>query len=315
MNNFWKIAKQELDSHFKVVLMYVLESKGSSPGRQGFKMLVSSSGLLSGSIGGGFMEHKLVEFCKKDLLIQKFKPFIKKQIHQDSIEKDKSGMICSGEQTIAFYQLGKADCRWLETIIAKNKGILIANESIIQFDKNVTLDTNFELLITSTSKWVLKEDVNSSLELHIIGGGHVGLALSKLASNLEFSVFLYDDREGLNTMDANSYANCVVLKNYTGISEMVTSGTNKYVVLMSFGYRTDKVILKQLLTNNYAYLGMMGSKAKIKTLYNELLEEGISKNELDNIHAPIGLSIASKTPNEIAISILAELIQVKNSSC
>ncbi len=312
MNNFWNILKQELDNNCKVVLMYVIESNGSSPGRQGFKMLVSSSGLLSSSIGGGFMEHKLVELCKKDLLTKDFKPFIKRQIHKDSIEKDKSGMICSGEQTIAFYQLSKDDYRLIDSIIGAHKGIFIANEKGIQFDKDALLNSKFELKILSSTSWSLQEDINSSVELHIIGGGHVGFALSKLANNLEFSVYLYDDREGLNTMDANSYAKCIVLENYTTIIDLVTSGENKYVVLMSFGYRTDKIILKQLLTNNYTYLGMMGSKAKIETLYQELMSEGVSKELLDNIHAPIGLPISSKTPNEIAVSIMAEVIKVKN---
>ncbi len=312
MNEFWQILKREIESDFKVVLMYVLESKGSSPGRQGFKMLVSSSGLLSSSIGGGFMEHKLVELCKKDLLNRNFKPFIKRQIHQDSIEKDKSGMICSGEQTIAFYYLSKDDYHLIDSIAGTQKGVFIANETGIQFNKNASLKSKFESKISSSTNWNLKEDINSSPELHIIGGGHVGLALSKLANDLDFNITIYDNREGLNTMDANAYAKCIVLENYTTISELVTSGTNKYVVLMSFGYHTDKIILEQLLANNYTYLGMMGSKAKVETLYQELLSEGVSKELLDNIHAPIGLNISSKTPNEIALSILAELIQVKN---
>lgn len=313
MTAFWKIVKQEIENNHKVVLMYVLDSKGSSPGRQGFKMLVSSSGLLSGSIGGGFMEHKLVEHCKKKLLPKDFEPFIKRQIHQDNIEKDKSGMICSGEQTIAFYQLNKANYSLIDSIIGGTKGVFIANEKGIQFDKNVSLNNRFVLKISNLTNWTLQENISYFPELHIIGGGHVGLALSNLANDLEFSVFLYDDREGLNTINANSYAKCIVLENYLSIGKMVPSGTNKYVVLMSFGYRTDKIILKQLLINNYNYLGMMGSKAKVDTLYKELLSEGVSKELLEYVHAPIGLPITSKTPQEIAISILAEIIQVKNS--
>ena len=86
----WNDILTELDNDQQVVLMVVLESKGSSPGRQGFKMMVSSSSKLSGSIGGGFMEHKLVELCRQKLLISEFTPFFKKQIHQDSIAKNKS---------------------------------------------------------------------------------------------------------------------------------------------------------------------------------------------------------------------------------
>lgn len=313
MSGFWNIAKQELESNYKLVLMYVIDSNGSSPGRQGFKMLVSSSSILTGSIGGGFMEHKLVELCKNDLLSRDFKPFIKKQIHKDSIAKDKSGMICSGEQTIAFYLLTKSHLALIDKITNATKGLLVANNKDIRFEATNSLSNKFDLEITETSHWELKENIGAQLELHIVGGGHVGLALSKIASELEFSVNLYDDREGLNTIQANSYAKCIVLDSYTHINKLITSGANKYVVLMTFGYRTDKLILKQLLTNDYAYVGMMGSKAKVTTLYKEFLNEGITQKQLNCIHAPIGLAIASKTPTEIAISILAELIQVKNS--
>lgn len=313
MKTFWNILKQELKNDFKVILMYVLESNGSSPGRQGFKMLVSNSGLLSGSIGGGIMEHKLVELCKKDLLKREFEPFIKKQIHQANSSKDRSGLICSGDQTIVFYKLTKDNSRWIKGIITGNKGVLIANEKGIYYKDDLSLTQKFELKITDALNWEIKEDFRIIPELHIIGGGHVGFALSKLAKSLNFSVTLYDDRKGLNTMEANSYAQCIVIEDYMGINELVTSGINKYVVLMSFGYQTDKIILKQLIKNNYKYLGMMGSQAKVNRLFDELLSEGITQEQLSNIHSPIGLSISSKTPKEIAISILAEIIKVKNS--
>ena len=83
---------------------------------------------------------------------------------------------------------------------------------------------------------------------------------------------------------------------------------------MSFGYRTDKVVLQQLLHHQFKYLGMMGSKEKVKQLFKELLEEGIDKTLLVKVHSPIGVPIKSKTPEEIAVSILAEIIGVKNDS-
>jgi len=318
MMAFWKSAKQELLKGNKVILMYVLESMGSSPGRQGFKMLVSESGNLAGSIGGGIMEQKLVELCKNNLLSKKdFKPFIKKQIHQDSISADKSGLICSGQQTIAFYQLAKPDIslvsELLNSIVDGCNGILTSNQLGLSFNYNLSSTQKFELEISNDEKWILKEDIGNKPELHIIGGGHVGLALSKFGHELGFRVKIYDDREGLNTIDQNKYGRCILLSNYSKINDYITYGDNNYVALMSFGYKTDKIILKQLLSNDFKYLGMMGSKTKVNRLFKELAKEGASPSQLKKVHSPIGIAISSKTPEEIAVSILAEIIQIKNS--
>lgn len=319
----WYKIHEWLQRNQTLILLYVIDSKGSSPGRIGFKMIINELGELYGSIGGGVMEFKLIELCRNDLLGHDFKTFMKRQIHKDNIAKDKSGMICSGEQTIAFYKIGKQNSSMvselLNSIESGNFGVLTATETGIKFDSDKSLIQKFEIEISGDEKWVMKEDIGISPELHIIGGGHVSLALSKLAHELGFSVTLYDDRKGLNTVVSNSYAKCVLVTDYTKIGDLVTSGADKYVVLMSFGYRTDKIILKQLLSRyasgkKFKYLGMMASKAKVDSLFKELMTEGISKVELDIVHAPIGLQIASKTPKEIAISILAEIIQVKNRS-
>ncbi|MEZ5023315.1 MAG: XdhC family protein [Chitinophagales bacterium] len=314
--NFWNTLHNELTTNNKVILMYVLQSEGSSPGRQGFKMGVSSSGLLFGSIGGGFMEHKLVELCKQELLPTDFEPFYKQQIHQASVPKNKSGMICSGEQTIAFYSVGKKEMPILDTIIQsinENRyGVLTLDEKGIHFQVGQHQTTKFLSKIES-EKWSVKEDLGFMPELHIVGGGHVGLALSKLANELGFKIKIYDDRKGLNTMEQNEFGETINVTSYETIGNYITNGDNKYVVLMSFGYRTDKVVLKQLINHQFKYLGMMGSKEKVKQLFKELLEEGIGPSKLDKVHSPIGVPIKSETPAEIAISILAEIIGVKNT--
>src|SRR5687767_15873608 len=111
----WKLIQKNLDEHIPVMLLYVLESSGSSPGRQGFFMAVNANGEMEGSIGGGIMEHKFVEMAKDKLGVgvlsresgvgssEPAEPLIRKQIHDKSAAKDQSGMICSGEQTIFLY--------------------------------------------------------------------------------------------------------------------------------------------------------------------------------------------------------------------
>ncbi|MBL4705769.1 MAG: XdhC family protein, partial [Flavobacteriales bacterium] len=121
-------------------------------------------------------------------------------------------------------------------------------------------------------------------------------------------------RNNLNTVEHNTFAQFNLIPDYEKIGSYISSGTNKYVVLMSFGYRTDKVILENLLSHNFRYLGMMGSKEKTKTLFKELINEGVNQQDLNRVHAPIGIQISSKTPLEIAVSIMAQVTLVKNEA-
>jgi xanthine dehydrogenase accessory factor len=104
----------------------------------------------------------------------------------------------------------------------------------------------------------------------------------------------------------------ITIKDYSELNTIIPSGNNNYVVIMTIGYRTDAIAIKALLQNDYKYIGVLGSREKIKTLFAELKIGGIEQAKLDKIHAPIGLAINSQTPEEIAISIAAEIIKVKN---
>ncbi len=314
--NFWQQLQQELENDRAVVLMYVLDSLGSSPGRQGFKMFVSASGLLHGSIGGGMMEFKLVEYCKSGLLQKPFAPFIKKQIHQTNILRDKSGMICSGQQTIAFYRLDAAQLPLIRqlnsNLWSKINGQLTLNQQGIFFSPDADCFEKYSFCIENDNTWLLTETLGWKPKLYIVGAGHVSLALCRMAAQLDFDLNVLDERPGLNTAPPADLAVYTQLPDYHQVGQYLPEGENSYVVLMSFGYRTDKLILKQLLLRNYRYLGMLGSVEKVKTLFAELEAEGFGRDGLQNVHAPIGLPIHSKTPEEIAVSILAEIIRVKN---
>src|SRR5215510_12682053 len=122
MNNqikTWNIIRESLRQHIPVMLLYVLESSGSSPGRQGFFMAVNATGDMEGSIGGGIMEHKFVELAKEKLSAVSPEPLadVKKQVHDKSAVKNRSGMICSGEQTILLYEPRKEELETIRRII------------------------------------------------------------------------------------------------------------------------------------------------------------------------------------------------------
>lgn len=311
--DFWNKILDKLIEEKHLCLMVVVESIGSSPGRQGFKMVVGEDGQMEGSIGGGFMEHKLVELCKSLLKKKQFTPFLKRQIHRAESPANRSGMICSGEQTIAFYSLSSNDKGWIEQLIeSPEEGILKLTSDKILFQKEPNADNSINFQKISEEEWVYKEQPGFENIVYIIGGGHVGLALSRTMNELGFKVIVFDDRPGLNTMEQNRFAHLKKCIDYKTIEKEIEEGENRYVVLMSFGFRSDELVLRQLLGKKFAYFGVMGSKEKMNQLLKKLAADGFSEKALKNLHTPIGIPISSKTPAEIAISIAAEIIKVKN---
>ncbi|HMK03700.1 MAG TPA: XdhC family protein [Ferruginibacter sp.] len=304
----WEFIKNKLSSGQQLVLLYVLESEGSSPGRKGFKMAVAGDETFSGTIGGGIMEHKLVEKAKNMLKQNEKDVLLMRQHHDKEHMKDQSGMICSGSQLNAFIPLSSPDISTIESIIdAKQNTIHLSKKGITITDLPAT-----GLQYKTGNEWIYTEAVKQQPIIHIIGGGHVGLALSELMNFLGFYIKLYDDRPGLNTIDANIFAHEKYMVNYDDIGKYFEQVEDDYVVIMTIGYRTDKAVLKQLLGRSFFYLGLLGSDHKIKILLAELEQEGFSGDVLKNIHTPIGLNIFSKTTKEIAVSIAAEIIREKN---
>ncbi|UEG49814.1 XdhC family protein [Ferruginibacter lapsinanis] len=315
----WLFIQQSLQQNIEVMLLYVLESKGSSPGRQGFMMAVNAVGEMSGSMGGGIMEHKFVEMAKERLKLEGVsheEATIKKQVHSKSAKRDQSGMICSGEQTIFLYTIQQKDIRYIDNLISslqQNKnGTFELSQDGISFSTAIPAQ-NFYFKLQNEFDFLYQEKTGYKNHLHIIGAGHCSLALSQIMSTMDFYIHLYDDRQELNTFEQNDFVHAkTIVEDYTKLSEIISSGANIYVVVMTVGYRTDKVVVETLAGRQFGYFGLLGSRTKIATLFKEFEAEGLSDEVLKNIYAPIGLPIKSQTTEEIAVSIAAEIIHVKN---
>jgi len=313
----WQLIDKSLHENVAIILLYVLESKGSSPGRQGFLMAVNTNGIMQGSIGGGIMEHKFVEMAKDQLKKNTQEHTVRKQVHDKDAAKDQSGMICSGEQTIFLYQVQKKDIQHVKNIIqtleANQNGLLTLSAEGIFFVAKATPTFNFHFRFVTKNDWQYQEKLGYKNYLHIIGGGHCALAFSQLMSGMDFYIHVYDDREALYTIEQNNFAHeKIVVNDYTLLSELINADNETYVVIMTFGYRTDKIALKALLDKDFKYIGVLGSKNKIGKMFSDYKKEGVDEKRLNIVHAPIGIQIKSQTPEEIAISIAAEIIRVKN---
>lgn len=313
----WKLILSSMENNIPVMLLYVLESQGSSPGRQGFFMAVTERGEMNGSIGGGMMEHKFVEMAKEKLRENLPASDIRKQVHDKSAAKDQSGMICSGEQTILLHTIQPADKEPIENIIQSleqhQNGTLTISPFGIRFSSDMP---NFDYSFISSSEkvWVYREKTGYKNQLYIIGSGHCALALSRLMRTMDFYIKVFDDRDELKTMVENNDAHeKYLISSYEGIASSIPQGNNTYVVIMTFGYRSDDIAVRSLLGNNYRFIGLLGSRTKVNKLLDDYRKEGIDENWLQQIHTPVGIDIKSQTPEEIAVSIAAEIIRVKNA--
>ena len=315
--NPWKFILEKFDEDVPVALLCVLESKGSSPGRQGFKMAVTLHE-MTGSIGGGIMEHKLVETAREVLHKEKNDSIIKEQFHNKNARHNRSGMICSGEQTVFIYPVKERDVAPIKKLVSsiernKNGTLKISRKGIL-FSDSIPKE-NYVLKMKGEHDFEFTEKTGYKNHLFIIGGGHCSLAFSKLMSGMDFYLHVYEDRDHLFTYLQNNFATeKKIVDDYSLLKKNIAGGEHHYVVIMTFGYRTDKVALQALMDKKFKYLGVLGSKAKIKKMFDELKAEGVSEKQLKKIHAPIGINIKSETPEEIAVSIAAEIIKVKNKA-
>lgn len=156
------------------------------------------------------------------------------------------------------------------------------------------------------------EIVRNEKKLVICGGGHVANAVIAMAKLLEFPVTVIEDREAFAREAVRVGADHAICADFAEGLSKIELGRDVYVLVMTRGHNHDKDCLKYLLTCKYGYLGMLGSRKRVKILKDELEKEGYAKEKLDRIYSPVGLSIHAQTPAEIAVSIFAEIISIRN---
>jgi xanthine dehydrogenase accessory factor len=186
---------------------------------------------------------------------------------------------------------------------------------IYSFDlasKGTTDDIPTAMICGGQAK-VFIESMHISQKLFIIGAGHCGRALGKMAKLCGFYTVLIDNREEIINSLTQDSCHEAKLHDYTEMAEVIDFSPENYVVIMTHGHTHDKEVLEQCLRKPLKYLGMIGSKTKVAQTFANLTEKGFSEAEIKACHAPIGIPIGSQTPYEIAISIMAQIIQQKQA--
>lgn len=158
---------------------------------------------------------------------------------------------------------------------------------------------------------VMIEMITNAPHLVIIGGGHVGQALAKAALMLDFNITIVDDRKEY-TESVQTEDRIKRMHTTSDYRELPEINENSYICLVTKGYPTDESALRNVIKSRAKYIGMIGSKKKILTVYDNMQKDGYDRLLFERIHAPIGIDIGADSPEEIAVSILAEIIRVKN---
>jgi xanthine dehydrogenase accessory factor len=251
MQHIFTKTEELLQSQLPGALCIVVETHGSTPRKQGAKMIVYPDGTIYGTIGGGSIEKEVITQAIK--LIEAGKP----AKFSFNLDNDLA-MYCGGKMEIYI------------------------------------------------------EPLNPPHKLIIFGAGHVGKSLASFARALEFSVTVVDPREGIFNDTAFAGLN-VINVDYFDAIEKLTFNENTYIAIMTPKHLYDEDILSAVARKPHAYLGMIGSGRKVALLKKRFLEENIlTTEELEKIDMPIGIKFSAETPQEIAISILAKLIDVRN---
>lgn len=174
------------------------------------------------------------------------------------------------------------------------------------------LIVNPEKNMTDRHERVFRERIGRTPKLIICGAGHVSMPIIRMGKMLCFDVTVIEDRpkfaDNARTAGADQVY-CVPFRE--GLAE-IAGDSDSWFVIVTRGHRYDSECLEAILQKRYAYVGMMGSRRRVTIVKDQLEEKGISREVLDNVHTPIGLQIGAETPEEIAVSVMAEIIQVKN---
>jgi xanthine dehydrogenase accessory factor len=167
-------------------------------------------------------------------------------------------------------------------------------------------------LICGGTMDVYIEPIEPSPELYIIGAGHVGFHLARIAEEVGFRVHVADDREKFANAERFPTAIEIVVDDIPAWIARATIPVHAYVVVVTRGHTNDLEAMRVLAPRELRYLGLIGSRAKVARIYDQLTTDRMPADQLTRVHAPIGLDIGAVTPQEIAVSILAELIAVKH---
>ncbi|MBN1254036.1 MAG: XdhC family protein [Deltaproteobacteria bacterium] len=340
MKRLYQEIVKILSQREKAVLATVIQQSGSAPRKGGAQMLIREDGSFLGSVGGGRLEADVLREARTVMTEGKTK-FL--DFPLTGTEVAEAGMICGGDVELFLEPLPpalmdiftqilevqkKGEEAVLATIISEepNKEGL-TRKSLLSSQGNtigpIALDPKARQsaqkvikekrpqLIPYEGKRLYLEPIFAEPTLYIFGAGHISRSIAPVASLVGFQVVVIDDRAEFASREHFPLADEIWVEEFEAVGRRIEPDEQAYMVIVTRGHTHDYTVLKQVLPMKSRYIGMIGSSRKRNTIYKKLLQEGHTQKELDRVYAPIGLAIGAETPEEIAVSIVAELIQVR----
>jgi xanthine dehydrogenase accessory factor len=277
-----------------VALCVVVGSRGSTPQERGAKMLVLADGKTIGTLGGGCVEAE-VRRVAMQLMLAKQSQLLEFRLDHDYGWDD--GLICGGVMDVAVQIVDRSNVAPFDSLLQAVRAGQSA-EFVLPYDERGEMKQYSEAL-------------GPPPMLVIAGGGHVGQALGALASGLEFRVTVIDDRPEYASAERFPNATSRIVGEIEDELRRIPIDDQTYIVIVTRGPRHDGSALLSVIDSPAKYVGLIGSKAKIKTIFDDLMSRGVDAARLARVHAPIGLEIGAVTVPEIATSIAAELVAVR----
>lgn len=332
------------------VLATVVQTSGSVPQKAGSSALIGPSGLIAGTVGGGTTELKVIREAQNLLQTQRSGLFTF-DLHGEIAFGSES--ICGGSMTILLDASPHQHLSIFEilkkSIGQRQKGVLLTfadasdladvklvrqwilydkvgldegvGENIRPIVAGMFLNISAKSIqtipfngIESLSKgFTLAERILPKPQLIIAGAGHVGRALAHLGKFLDFSVTVWDDRAEYADATKIPDADVVLTGALEDNPDKIVVHDDSYIAIVTRGHKTDAEVLRKFIGSNAAYIGMIGSKAKVAKMKASFLENGWATSEQwSRIHSPVGMAIGAQSVEEIAVSIAAELVEVRN---
>ena len=328
MTNLLQLLLEELNAGRAAALATVVFQEGSAPRGSGSRLLAGTRGLIAGTTGGGLAEAKALEACAR--ACQSGKPELL-DIAMDGTLAAHSDLICGGRVRIliepflpssadqeiirqALQEMQEEGCFILRPM-PPHQGSWLAvprsggsRQEALGAILGQMPEREDAAIIMLEGIPFFCERCQAEERMFIAGGGHVSMPTAAIAAIAGFSVHVFDDRSEFASRQRFPHASVHAVPGYENCFAPFHVASRDYIVIVTRGHLFDRMVAAQALKTNAGYIGMIGSQSKKRQVYARLLEEGFSEQDLARIHSPIGLSIGAETPEEIAVSILAECI-------
>ncbi len=314
------------------VLATVIKRAGSAPRDVGAKMFVADDGSIFGTVGGGQLESNAHDKAKE--IMGRYITFVL-NVNMDSTKVEGRDMLCGGNVDIllepvterhrgVYEAAGKCRDDKGPAVIFTRFGAGVFAKSLIREDGTVIGDPvdrkDMERCMGSLRRRepelsgdTFTEPVRVTVPLYIFGAGHVSQHLSKIAKIAGFSITVIDDRKEFANVERFPEADSIITAGISDAFNSLDLTGNEYVVILTRSQESDALALEEVLKRNAKYVGMMGSARKVGIIMDLLHKKGFDQKVTAGVHAPVGIAIDAEAPQEVAVSIVAELIKVKNA--